>query len=131
MKLIWIAFTLLFFASSCRVLERIDAEQVSNEVKAIRDGQVTYKKKFDRYGTLQDLAREGLASKAVADGNEWGFSFALEADHSSYQLRVQEVLEAGKKPNRELVSYFLDESGAIRGSIDPAKPADSASDRIY
>lgn len=112
---------------SCGVAERVSVEQVINEVTTIRNGQIRYREKFNRYATLQELAREGLASKDVEDGKAWGFSFTLTANQANYQLRVRKTILESEELKAEVLSLFVDESGVIRGSVNPQQDADARS----
>lgn len=118
-----------YFLWGTRIVDRVEVGLVVDEVVRIRDGEVVFRERFGRYGTLEELVRERLVSGDVADGEAWGFEFELAAGRSGYQLRVREVLTGDEV--RERLSFFVDESGVIRGSVDAGRLADSGSERVF
>ena len=131
MKIIWIAVVFVMFSGPCHLRERADKEGALMLVKSIRDAEVAHKRKFNRYGTLAELIAEDLLSEVLSDGHDSGHSFVLIADQSTYRLTVQRVFTHGQIPRAEEISYFLDQTGVIRGAVKASEVANASSPPLY
>lgn len=110
----------------CHINERIDRERAVNHTKAIRDAQRVYFARFNAYGTLTELVDQDLIPDELADSDDDNFHFELTANGSRYILRVTPTANV----HQEEISLYLDESGIVRGSVNPDKRASSTSDPL-
>ena len=90
---------------------------------------VAAEKKFyqqtGRYGTLTELTERSLVAESLSNGVEDGYVFKLCVKNSSYALTVRP-----ETPDKAVagLSIYVDQTGVIRSSLDPANPADKKPD---
>lgn len=85
-----------------------------------------------RYGTLQELAQSGLISEALAAGSLNGYSIYVRKDDGS--MNEPPSFEARATPLRfprtGRVSFYMDETGVLRGGYKNGLEADAGDDPI-
>ncbi|MBS1797658.1 MAG: hypothetical protein JSS81_27800 [Acidobacteria bacterium] len=130
-----LTLVLLFYSlSGCvesHIQKRLDDEDTRIYIKHFRSAETEYRRQFNSFGTIEDLIENKLLDEKFADHQELDFNYSLEADKYHYRLSVVSkfIAEAIEKDQDE-ISYYLDESGVIRVSINPRKLADKTSTSI-
>lgn len=103
-------------------------------LRMIHSAEATYQATVGsgRYGTLQELAQSGLISESLAAGSLNGYSFIVHIDDGS--MTEPPSFEARATPLRfprtGRVSYYLDETGILRGGYKNGQEADVGDDPI-
>jgi len=95
---------------------RLNQELAIKRIKSIKAAQETYKatKGAGRYGTMGDLIDAGLIDTGVGDGNTKGYRFAIRLNDGGYE--VVAVPEIYGEKGTGIASYYLDQTGVLRGS---------------
>jgi hypothetical protein len=105
-----------------------DAPVLSGEMMAsytldeIQNAELTFKieKKKDRFGTLEELIAEKILDKSFAE--HMGYQIELSASGEKFDATATPK-EYGKTGR---LSFFLDETGAMRAADHKGKPADAS-----
>lgn len=86
-------------------------------VKGIREGQRNYENLHGKgkYGSLQELAKAGLVSSELADGEENGFKYEILLNKDKYSLTAIPK-EYGTEKSEGNFTLYLDETGIIRSA---------------
>ena len=106
--------------SSCKeTRSRLNEEGAQSSIRLIRQAETTYRSQNDqnRFGTLQELHSSGLIDEQLASGTKSGYRYDVRVGKDSYSVIAVPV-------EYDLTgswSFYLDESGVIRGS--PSRPA--------
>ena len=115
------------FLSGCISSERFVVEKALDETKSIRDAQKKFRKSSGRFGTIDELVESRLISSKPGTKMTSGFEFQCETDVDTYQLTVTQKVAAKAVDRVEIVSFFVDQTGVIRVSVDPKRMANSSS----
>ena len=117
---------------ACNLGERIRLDRVIGNTESIRDAELKFRAKNKRFGNLRELVDERYATRALEDGEDAGYIFDLKAEDQKYVLIVTEKIPDNEQnaPREERLSFYLDETGTIRGSVDQNKIASKNSDPI-
>ena len=91
--------------------KQADAIQV---LKDIRSAQASFKSHAMKYGTLSELLEAADLSRAFADRSRSEYQFSISSTANTYEV----VASPGRRDddNEGAWSFFLDESGIIRGA---------------
>ncbi|MBK8467118.1 MAG: hypothetical protein IPL32_14955 [Chloracidobacterium sp.] len=118
---------LCYLLPGCISSERFVVEKALGETRSIRDAQKEFKKSAGRFGTIDELFESRLISSKPGTGMTSGFEFRCEADVDTYQLSVTQKVAPDAENKVEIVSFFVDQSGIVRVSVDPKRMANSSS----
>ena len=114
---------------ACNYSDRLNVAKIVDDAERIRDGEAKYYTGRRRYATLQELVAAGLVDDSLADGRDAGYILDLTAEDDRYKLSI--YLERSRPSDingyREELSIYCDETGVLRGSVDPNKRADAHS----
>jgi hypothetical protein len=96
-------------------------------LKAIRSAQTTFRagKGNGRYGSLEDLAAAGLIDPSLAGGMKDGYRFTIKVTGSSYHAFAVPIKYGWKDGGTGSWSYYLDDTGVIRGSVNNGMEANA------
>lgn len=96
-----------------------------NALTVISGAQATFKSSNANFATLQQLHDAGLIDSVLATGEKYGYSFSITIVTNSPKqatgFRVSAVPQRYGRSGRR--SFYLDESGVIRGADRGGKPA--------
>lgn len=126
--IILLSSALVMNCGPCHINERIDRGRAEEHTKTIRGAQRAYYGQFNKYGTLIELAKEDLIPERLADSVDSNFRFEMTTHATGYVLRVTNP--SAQQSKREELSLYLDESGVIRGTVNPDKQASATSDPL-
>ncbi len=128
-----IVILVITILASVSLPNMLSSRKQANEVNAISvlrevsKGQELYRHRHSPagYGTLVQLAGDGLIADIIATGHKSGYSFTMPAAPTAgtYSLLATPDLNAGNR------SFFVDESGVIRATTGGA--ASAASPPLY
>lgn len=93
-------------------------------LRTVSSAEATYQSIFQKFGTLEELASENLIDPALATGLKNGYRFSLEITKSEDNLEgfdLVAVPETYQRSGRR--SFFVDESGVIRGGDNQGRPS--------
>ena len=116
----YLACVLLVVASlfSCKETRyRLNEVGAQSSIRAIRNAQTAYRSRQDRFGTLQELHSSGLIDAELASGVKDGYRIEVRVGQDSFTA-IATPLEYNVTGSW---SYYLDESGVIRGSSTKGK----------
>ena len=107
--------------SSCReTRSRLNEVVAQSSLRLIRKAETTYRSNNqNRFGTPQELHAAGLIDAELASGTNQGYRYDLRAGDDSYAVTAVPV-EYGVTGDW---SFYLDESGVIRGSPTKGRTA--------
>jgi hypothetical protein len=117
---------LLFIASFVACINYGDAVRV-NQLKAkqsllmLKKAQDIFKAKWGRYASLQELEKDHLIAHSLALGTQDGYQFSILANVSSYKVSAIPI----KFKETGGWSYYMDETGVIRGAVNDGREATS------
>ena len=95
---------------------RWNEDDAISSLRTVREAEVAFRSAHGRYGTLQELASDRLIQNSVATGIFRGYKFTLVATSNSYEARaVPTKYGANVYSGTGSMSYYLDQSGLIRG----------------
>jgi hypothetical protein len=127
-----LAFSAVSMSCSASVHRRILGDRRHNQLRAsdalkkIRDAQVVYKSEKGSYGSIHDLINSKLVPAEM--GNE---------EYDGYKIKINnkgESYEATAVPLKYKVtgsySFYLNESGTIRASLNEGKEPNSSDPAI-
>jgi hypothetical protein len=80
-----------------------------------RSAEKTFKESSGRFGGWKELIDAGLLGKSLAEGLEYGHRFEIRANEKTYES-VAVPVEKNDKLAYVGWSFYLDESGVIRGT---------------
>ncbi len=117
---------------ACNLSHRLNIDAIVTDAERIRDAQPKFRAENGRYGTLADLASQGLIGDHLTDGRDAGFILELNASQDRYALSI--YLDAStdtiNTDDYDQVSIYCDEKGILKGSVDRNKRADAGSSEI-
>ena len=116
----WVILFACICAVSCsgiaaRARQEKNAAEAAQKLRDVRAAERTFKARHDRFGTLVELAEAGLLGLPPADRTSAVYRFSSSATANSYEV-------AATPTRRDDAyayvgwSFFLDESGVIRGA---------------
>lgn len=85
-----------------------------------------------RYGTLQELAQNNLISESLAAGSLNGYSFRIRVDDGSKNepASFEAIATPLRFPRTGVLSFYMDETGILRGGNKNGLEADPGDDPI-
>lgn len=99
---------------------RLNEVGAQSSLRLIRKAETAYRSqdRQNRFGTLQELHSSGLIDTDLASGAKNGYRFDVRVGKDSFTAIAtpQEYNVTGSW------SYYLDESGVIRGNVTKGKP---------
>lgn len=101
--------------SSCKeTRSRLNEVGAQSSIRLIRQAETTYRSENDqhRFGTLQELHSSGLIDADLASGTKDGYRYDVRIGKDSYTASAVPV----EYDVTGSWSFYLDESGVIRGS---------------
>lgn len=101
---------------ACQHLEyTLNQDKAESSMKAIRAAQATFRAQRGNggYGTLEELAANKLIDPAIASGIKDGYKFKVEVSGTSFKATAVPL----KYKETGSWSFYLDESGIIRGNV--------------
>lgn len=117
--------------SDCHLNERVRnvrstfvEEDAIKVTRSIRDAQKVHKQKFGVYGTIPEMADKGLLASWLKNGKDSDYLYVLTLENERYFLTARPKSKYSEVYNFTL---YVDDSGVIRFSETPDKPADSES----
>jgi hypothetical protein len=122
-----VLLTIVGLVCGCNIRERLDGAGVRDDIDEIRNAEKRFHEQTGRYGSFVDLQDANLVNAALADGEDSAHLFDLRVVDGGYQLRVRQIVVPNQTPSRFEISYYLDQTGTIRASSDPNRPADTKS----
>lgn len=123
---------IVVIAFACNLSERLNTAMIVADAEVIREGEAKFHVKERQYGSLATLANAGLIDAKLADGKDVGYSIELSAENDRYVLLIapDHSQATAKSHGQEQLSIYCDETGVLRGSIDPNHPADKSSSEM-
>ena len=117
---------------NCNAYDRFRTARVIANTTMFRDAQNEYKIKFGKgnYGSIENLIETGLIGEKFADSVEFGYRFNLIVEKDHYYLSVIPEPEIKNSNYDEELSMYVDDTGVIRASVKPNKPANAESSPI-
>ncbi len=117
---------------ACNLSHRLNIDAIVTDAERIRDAQPKFRAENGRYGTLAELASQGLIGDHLTDGRDAGFILELNASGDKYSLSIYPDASTDiiNKDDNDQVSLYCDEKGILRGSLDRNKRADAGSSEI-
>lgn len=127
-----ISLLICLSGSRCHVGDRIQTTGVIQEIKSIRTAENAFRSRFLRYGSLKELCASGFLDGKFLDEQVLGYKFSLLAEKDRYSLKVysEPPLQKSTENLEQSFSFYLDETGIIRASVDAQKPANAYSSAI-
>lgn len=110
---------LLCLLSSCYtkgIQMKLDGEMAIQSMIEIKKAQDKYKASTGRYGDLKELAAAGLIKADLTRDAYRGHRYEIRANRDTYEAFARPL-------DPEEASFFLDESGRIRFSLNKGKDA--------
>ena len=107
---------------SCKeTRSRLNEVGAQSSIRLIRQAETTYRSQNDQYrfGTLQELHSSGLIDAELASGTKRGYRYDVRVGKGSYTATAVPV----EYDVTGSWSFYLDESGVIRGSPTKGRPA--------
>lgn len=102
---------------------KVNEEKAKTTLGAIGRAQSEFEKKYGRYGALFDLIKEGSLTNALADSEDKGYRFTLNVNKGKYSVQAipsdYPLDKSTGIPSYYEYSFYLDESGVIRGAKVP------------
>lgn len=120
-----IVLCLLIVVTGClscsQMTYRLNEVGAQSSLKLIRKAQTTYRSQDPqgRFGTLRDLHSKGLIDQELAGGIKSGYRFDIQVRNDSFAATAT-PLEYNVSGSW---SFYLDESGVIRGTVRQGKAA--------
>ena len=111
-----VVWLLISICPSCHTNANRAAESTMHySILSIRNAEVTYFGKHNRYGYLPELAHEGLVDKELAIGEKSGYRFRVDPGPKTYSIASWPITYA--RTGQE--SVFIDHSGILHSYWDP------------
>jgi hypothetical protein len=106
---------------SCKeTRSRLNEVGAQSSLRSIRKAQTTYRShNQNRFGTLQELHSADLIDAELATGTKSGYQYDVRVGKDSYTATAVPV----EYDITGSWSFYLDESGVIRGSPTKGRPA--------
>src|SRR5262245_18601343 len=111
----------ILLTESCSLESRLKAGHLLKNIKTIREGERQYFNANGRFASLEELAQSELVSDELRDGEDEGYVYALNVYGPSYRLIADPVPDNSGQMQEN--RFFMDETGVIRASDDPSRPA--------
>jgi hypothetical protein len=89
-------------------------EQVMTALRSIREAEKTFKGRSMKFGSLPELIGAGLITQDLADGVYADYQLGLTATATAYEVVASPITRDDRLAYGW--SFFLDESGIIRGA---------------
>ena len=96
-------------------------------LRIVSSAESTYQSVFQKFGTLEELASEGLIDPSLADGENHGYRFTLEITRNEDNLEGFQFVAVPityKSSGRR--SFFVDETLVIRAADNQGGPSTAA-----
>lgn len=96
-------------------------------LRVVSSAESTYQSVFQKFGTLEELASEGLIDPSLADREKHGYKFTLEITKNEDNLEGFQLVAVPityKSSGRR--SFFVDESLVIRAADNQGGPSTAA-----
>lgn len=118
------ALMLIFTCCGFDTIIRLNEGVAVGRMKSIRTAQETYRKTTGagKYGTMNDLITTNLITNEVNSGGSIGYKFDLKITEEGYEVYAVPTRYGEKGTG--IFSYYLDQSGIIRGANRNGDPAD-------
>jgi len=118
---------------ACNLSHRLNVETAVSDAETIRDAEAKYYSEWRRYASLQELVDTGLVGRVLEDGKDSGFFIELDASENHYVLSIYPDYSQGvvNRDDLEHLSMYCDETGILRGEVDPNKRADMHSSEMH
>ena len=117
--------------SNCHLNERLRnvrntfvEEDAIKVTRSIRDAQKVHKQKFGVYGTIPEMVDKGLLATWLKSGKDSDYLYVITLENERYFLTARPKSNYSENYNFTL---YVDDSGVIRFSETPEKPAASDS----
>lgn len=112
----WPLLLLSCVCGSCSGAQlRVNDERAEETVREIKSAGTIFKAKSDRFATLRELVEAGLVGRAIADNVEFNHRFHIVAARDTYEA-VAVPVDRDDRYAYVGWSFYVDESGVIRGS---------------
>ncbi len=87
-------------------------------LRKIHSAEATYQSMHERFGSLEELVGDGLVQAELASGDRYGYRFkvTLSVDDEQNRSVFSAVGVPARYPSTGRRSFFVDESGVIRGA---------------
>ncbi len=93
-------------------------------LRYIYSAEATYYNQYEKYGTLQELCAEKLIPQDLESGTKNGYRFSVEVvERDDYPTGFEAVCVPETYPNSGRRSFYLDETGVVRGADNSGGPA--------
>ena len=109
-------------SASTELTVRLNEESAIDNLKQLRRVQSKFFQENGRYAALQELCLAKLVEDYLCDGIEGGYKFNIEATGNNYAVNATPISYG--KDGTGTLSFFLDESGVIRGDFKEGGLAD-------
>jgi hypothetical protein len=98
-----------------RVRQGKSEADATQRLRDIRGAETTFKERHSRFGAVAELVAEGLLAARSTDHANAAFRFEFSGDRNRYAVAA---IPTKRDDRNEYVgwSFFLDESGVIRGA---------------
>jgi Tfp pilus assembly protein PilE len=129
-KIVVIAAIMFFFvgivmyiasSASEELAVRFNEDSAVENLKNLRDMQSKYFNKHSSYADVKELCLSRLVQESLCDGVDQGYKFNIEAIGTKYTINAVPISYGIKGTGT--ISFFLDESGIIRGGYKEGNPA--------
>ena len=104
---------------SCGIAGRVHQEKSEadaiQQLRGIRSAETTFRQRHSRFGTIAEVGAEGLLSAPPTGDGQVAFRFEFSVDPNGYAV-VAIPATRGDRYQYVGWSFFLDESGVIRGA---------------
>lgn len=94
---------------------RVNDARAEETVREIKAAETIFKANSDRFATLRELVEAGLVGRALADNVEFNHRFHIVAARDTYEA-VAVPVDRDDRYAYVGWSFYVDESGVIRGS---------------
>jgi hypothetical protein len=86
-------------------------------LRRIYSAEASYYDVYERYGTLKELCDENLITETIASGTKSGYRFSVQVvERDDYPTGFEVVSVPVTYPNSGRRSFYIDETGVIRGA---------------
>ena len=103
-----------------------------SSIRTLSQAEVTYHDLINKYGTLDDLASQGLIDTQLASGSRYGYNFSIELTTNEMNepgFSVVGVPREYRSSGRR--SFFVDESLVIRAADNHGGPSTKMDAPLY
>ena len=108
---------LCLIASCYRFTYSLNQDRAEASMRAIRSAEATFLATNHRYGSLGDLGSAKLIDEELARGTNYGYRFKVVVENTSYRATAVPVKYGWNEGGTGSWSFYLDESGVIRGNV--------------